>query len=115
MSADVLLLQTALNLLKSADVATVVVGELVLNYYNDIEVCVPSSQFSAAVRALNSSPLFKKLPPRTPNLFTGYKNLGTRLRELRSQQMAQSCSMPLFWRNVDRINSSHGHRLLAAG
>ncbi|KAJ4590696.1 hypothetical protein HRR94_000046 [Exophiala dermatitidis] len=72
-------LQTALDVLKSSGVATVVVGELVLNYYNipcilhDIEICIPSSQFRAAELALSSSPLFERLPPRTPDLYTKYK------------------------------------------
>ncbi|KAL2397546.1 hypothetical protein ABEF93_000780 [Exophiala dermatitidis] len=66
-------LQTALDVLKSSGVATVVVGELVLNYYNDTEICVPSSQFRAAELALSSSPLFERLPPRTPDLYTKYK------------------------------------------
>lgn len=107
MSAVTLTLQTALHLLKNSAVATVVVGEVALNYYNvpcvlhvailpictailtesnmlqDIEICVPSSQFNTALSALNSSPLFEKLPPRTPNLYNEYKKDCPRLLDVR--------------------------------
>lgn len=80
-SMSAVVLQTALNLLKNSGVTPVVIGELVLNYYNvpcilhvaflyapiltepnmlqEIEICVPSSQFSAAELTLNSCPLFE--------------------------------------------------------
>jgi len=85
-------LQTALNLLQNSRVTTVVIGEVALNYYNvpcilhEIEICVPSSQFNAAELALNSSPVFENLPPRTPNLYSDYKKDCPRFVDVRQHQ-----------------------------
>ncbi|MCJ1475797.1 hypothetical protein MMC13_004461 [Lambiella insularis] len=80
-------LQTALNLLRNAGVNCVIVGELSLNYYNDVEICVPVSQFEVAELALSKSPALNRVSPSTPNLYTQYKSGFPRFDDVHGHQL----------------------------
>lgn len=99
------LLKELVNLLQGENVLCCLVGEIALNYYNvprvihvsqhlghrlladtkqDIEICVPAEQFTAAVRAFARLDTgLQKLEPPETDLFTQYKRLCPRFRDHR--------------------------------
>jgi hypothetical protein len=57
------------------------------NKLQDIEICIPSSQFTAAEQALNSSSLFERVSPGEPNLYNAYKKDSPRFLGLKWRQI----------------------------
>jgi hypothetical protein len=53
------------------------------NKLQDMEICIPSSQFTAAEQALDSSPLFQRILPGEPNLYNAYKKDSPRFLDLK--------------------------------